>query len=102
MRLVDEKELKKIPRLSPTRFTREISARDMELGSSSQIGMLELHKGWNLVGWAPSADVAPRDMCPYVIMCERGGFRAWCHIATVSLELIIEIIEEDPSRVVPL
>ena len=61
----------KAPRINPKKFTAGKSARLQEISTTWQVGMLELHSNWNFVGWTLSADVAPREMCHYVIMCQR-------------------------------
>ena len=95
----DEKDL---PRISPIHFTNENSSLKLELETQSHMGMLEFDDDWKIVGWALAQDVAPREMCLYVILCERDGFRVWCHATDCIIEIIAEKVREDPSRIAPL
>ena len=71
-------------------FTRDKSARELDLSPYEHLHMMELNGTWKIVGWAFADDVAPRDLCPYVIMCERNDEQMWCHISHYSLENIAE------------
>ena len=95
----DEKDL---PRISPIHFTDENSSRKLQLDGESHSSMLEFDDDWKIVGWALAQDVAPREMCLYVILCERDGFRVWCHTSNYTIDLIAEKVREDPSRIAPL
>jgi len=102
MRNADPEDEKVIPRISPTHFTKEKSSRELELDSGSHISLLEFNDEWRVIGWAYANDVAPREMCNYVVLCERNGFQIWCHIATFSFELMVEKVRKNPSRIVSL
>ena len=88
-----------VPQISPTHFTKEKSARELDLDSYSLGNMMELNGSWKIVGWAFADDVAPRDLCKYVILCERDGCQMWCHISYYSLDKIAEKIQRDPSKI---
>ena len=91
----------KAPRINPKKFTDEKSARELELCPTEQMQILELHTDYDFVGWALSVDVQLRESCDYVIMCQKrdDGQQYWCHCAYISLQLIIEKITDDPSRI---
>ena len=88
-----------VPQISPTHFTKEKSARVMEMPTDSQVSMLELGGNWKVIGWALAANVAPRDLCAYVILCEEDGNYAWCHASHYQLNKIGEKIRENRTKV---
>lgn len=100
MRRADPEDEALIPRISPIYFTNENSSRELD-DAHGQMAINDFSDGWNVVGWALSCDVAPRDLCLYVILCEReDGYRVWCHGSNYTIERMADIIRKDPSRVV--
>lgn len=93
-----------IPRISPTHFTREKCARDLDLSTGEHSSIIDVGPGWKVIGWALSDDVAPRDLCVYVIMCEEisTGRQIWCHCNHYSIARLAKRIENDPSLITPL
>jgi hypothetical protein len=102
MKRLNPQEESLIPRISPIHFTLAKSARKLDLEPHQVCAILEFHSGWNLIGWALANDVMPRDLCPYVILCESNGFQVWCHISHLNLKLIIEKVQADTSRITSL
>ncbi len=102
MRRASPEDEKIVPRISPTHFTKENSSRELEINTSDHFALLKLEEDWKIIGWALAQDVAPRDMCLYVILCEKDGRRVWCHCANVTIQSIAEKIREDASQIAPL
>jgi len=98
MRRAEPEEEQALPRLDPRFFTQENSAREQDLDTFSHEAMMYLRGNWKLVGWAFAKDVAPRDLCHYVIMCDREGRQLWCHCSNFTIEEFVEIITRDPKK----
>ncbi len=97
MRITIEEAEQRIPRLNRTVFAQEKCAREIEsLSVAAPMDMLELKNGWRIIGWAKSADVAPRHQCAYVCMFRKdNGFEAWCHVATTNFRGIAERLKRE-------
>jgi hypothetical protein len=93
-----------IPRISPRHFTEDISAREIDISSLLMQNLLSFAPGcsWKIVGWALAEDVAPREVCPYVILFEKEDKRVWLHCMHVTIEAIAERLRTNPSKVAPL
>jgi hypothetical protein len=102
MRRAEKEDEDIIPRISPSHFTKEKSARELDLDTSTHEALMYLKGEWKIIGWALANDVAPRDLCKYVILCEKNGEQIWCHCSNYTIELIAEKIRNEPSIVAPL
>lgn len=91
-----------IPRISPTHFTRENSARELDVSTSEMQDILGFTDDWKIVGWAPADEVTRREMCFYVILCERDGDRMWVHASSIIVMCIANKVRNDPSRIASL
>ncbi|HEY4511234.1 MAG TPA: hypothetical protein VJH55_00100 [Candidatus Paceibacterota bacterium] len=104
MRTASREDEAIIPRISPRHFTKEKAAREIGLTTGEHLGMIEFDGSWRVIGWAYANDVAPRDMCKYVVLFRRreDGLEAWCHVTDYSIETIAEKVREDKTNIAPL
>ena len=88
-----------VPKISADHFTMDNSAHELDLSPLTHLNMIELNGSWKVVGWAFADDVAPRDLCKYVILFEGGDEKMWCHASNYQLDKIAAKIKIDPSKV---
>ncbi len=82
-RMTTRKAERIVRRLSPLKFLKEKSARELDISSFTHMNMLEMRGGVRIIGWAYASDVQQRDMCEYVCMFENeDGFQLWSHVSS--------------------
>ncbi len=102
MRRAPQEDEELVPRISPTHFTKETSAKELDKSTGVMQSILNFTSAWKIVGWALAGDVAPREMCPYVILVERDGERCWVHAINFTIQRIAAALRKDSSRIAQL
>ncbi len=91
-----------VPKISPTCFQKNESARYLDSPENAIDAMFKLRGSWNVIGWAHSLDVAPKDLCKHVVLFwnSESSQRVWRHATRYMMADVAQAAKQNPSKVV--